>query len=430
MKKKIGIIGMWHLGCVLSAVWSKLGNRVYGFDYDSDRINNLSDGKPPIFEPFLSETIKESFNRDLITFSNNIKSLSECDFIFLSYDTPVRNDDSSDTAILEKSVSDIRNVMKDGAVLIISSQSPVGFCSILREKIQEKNNTVELAYSPENLRLGEAINCYLNPDRIILGISNDNAEKKCIELFSQISDNILSMSLESAEMVKHGINSFLATSITFANNLSDICEEKNANIDDVIKGIKSDLRIGKRAYLSPGIGFSGGTLGRDLQVLDKINRDNIEYAKLFGIIHKLNNERKFSIIDKLEKTLGVLDCKNIGILGLTYKPGTSTLRRSLPLEIVELLINKKLCVSVYDPKADYSELSYHPKFEIKKSIKDISKGVDILVLLTEWPEFKDFRWGNILINMKNPYFFDTKNFLNGSEMKREGFKYYSIGRNL
>ena len=428
MEKKIGIIGMWHLGCVLSAAWSKLGNRVYGFDYNSDRIKNLSDGKPPIFEPFLTETIKEGYNRDILTFSNNIKSLSECDFIFLSYDTPVRDDDSSDTSILERSVLDVREVMKDGAILIVSSQSPVGFCSVLREKLRKKNNTLDIAYSPENLRLGEAINCYLNPGRIILGTADKNTEDKCVDLFNQITNEIIIMNLASSEMVKHGINSFLSTSIVFANHLADICEENNARIDDVIKGMKSDVRIGKKAYLSPGIGFSGGTLGRDLKVLDSVNKKVNGYAKIFGAIHRFNNERKYAIIDKITKILNEFEGKVIGILGLTYKPGTSTLRRSLPLEIVNLLVERKALVKVYDPKADYSELNTKPEFKISKSIEEVSTDVDMLILLTEWEDFKNYSWENVLKKMNTRYFFDTKNFLNENEIKNYGFHYYSIGR--
>jgi UDPglucose 6-dehydrogenase len=202
--------------------------------------------------------------------------------------------------------------------------------------MKKVNPTLELAYSPENLRLGEAIQCYLNPDRIILGTADEHCTQRCIELFSRIPAEILSMNLESAEMVKHGINSFLAMSITFSNHLADMCEITGAVIDDVVKGMKTDVRIGQKAYLSPGIGFSGGTLGRDLQVLRKKNGEANKNASIFGIIHDLNNARKQDIVLRLEELVGSLRGKMIGVLGLTYKPGTSTLRRSLPVEISTL----------------------------------------------------------------------------------------------
>lgn len=424
----IGVIGLWHLGCVLCTAWSKLGNQVIGFDYDSALINNLKQAIPPIYEPDLTESIQKGLGAGNLSFSNKIQSLSQCDFIFLSYDTPVLGDDSSDTSILLKSVINAGSIMQGKSVLIVSSQAPVGFCSVLREHLKEQNPTLDLAYSPENLRLGEAIQCYLHPGRIILGTTNADTESKCLNLFSQINAEMICMRLESAEMVKHGINSFLSMCIVFANHLSDICETTGACIDDVVKGMKTDPRIGPRAYLSPGIGFSGGTLGRDLKVLDQKNDDFKGQAVLFGLIHKLNQERKKVIVNKLERIMGSLSGKTIGLLGLTYKPGTSTLRRSLPLEIAELLISKNATVKVYDPKADFGELEEKQNFIIEPNIETLAKDADGLVLLTEWSEFSQYDWGRIPGTMCNPVFFDTKNYLNESVMRSAGFNYYAIGR--
>jgi len=427
--KKIGVIGLWHLGSVLCASWAKLGFEVVGFDYDKERVNSLSKGLPPVFEPKLEETIKKFVKKGTLNFTNSLEDLKECDFILLSYDTPVSNNDSSDLTILEKSVKDVKNIMKNNSILIVSSQAPAGYCSILRKNLQDQNGTLELAYSPENLRLGEAIHCYLNPGRIILGTHNNSTEKQCISLFENITNHIIAMNLESSEMVKHGINSFLATSVVFANHLSDICEQTGANIDDVIGGIKSDPRIGEKAYLSPGIGFSGGTLGRDLKVLEKFNEKFEGPANLFSFIHHTNLQRKNTIKDKiiqlLKKSNGEV---SVGVLGLTYKPGTSTLRRSLPLEIVNLLIDEGIKVKAYDPKADYSELSDNPKFIVTNSVKEVSLGVDMLVLLTEWQEFKEFNWLDIKDTLRNNIIFDTKNYLDGNSLKQKGFEYYSLGK--
>lgn len=420
--EKIGIFGLWHLGCVLTSVWSKLGHEVIGFDYNDKKIKDLNKGIPPLFEPELEETIKESMSRNILKFSSNLNDLKDCDFVFLSYDTPVNDRDESDTTILEKAIMDMSNILKNDAVVIVSSQSPVGYCSELREILKINNKTLELAYSPENLRLGEAIKCYLDPGRIILGTSNKETEEKCLNIFSKIKADVLTMSLESAEMVKHGINSFLATSIVFTNHLSDICEKKKANINDVIKGMKSDPRIGNKAYLSPGIGFSGGTLGRDLKVLEKVNKNG--YSKIFKKIHEYNDQRKDSIVSKMERILVNLEDKKIGVLGLTYKPNTSTLRRSIPLELVNILIKKGSIVNVYDPKADYSEIESF-KFKIKNSIKEVAKGSDILILMTEWKHFIEFDWSSL---EEKPIIFDTKNFLDGDILKQLGYEYYSIGK--
>lgn len=408
---KIGILGLWHLGCTLAASWSELHNEVIGFDYNIDIVNNLKKGEPPIFEPNLELVIKNHLNREL-TFTNNINDFIDCDYVFITYDTPVDDYDNSDTTILETSIKDISKVLKNNSIIIITSQSPVGFCSKMRTILKVQNSTLELAYSPENLRLGDAIRCYLQPERIILGTSNKETEDKCLKLFGEIQtyDNILCMNLESAEMVKHGINSFLATSITFANQLSDICSETGANIDDVIKGMKSDERIGKKAYLSPGIGFSGGTLGRDLKVLSKVN-DNIKKsgfwkpATLFEKIYNLNNNRKNIIISKIKFIFGDFKDKNIGVLGLTYKPDTSTLRRSIPLDIINIMIKEGANVKVYDPKANYNELT-EINFEICNDIERVCSNVDFIILLTEWQDFKNYDWDKLDINI-----FDAKNFL-------------------
>jgi len=430
MKETIGVIGLWHLGCVLCASWKKLGHRIIGFDSDKARVENLRKGIVPLYEPNLSEIIQEGLNNQLITLTNEIKTLFNCNYIFLAYDTPVLENDLSDTTILEKSVHDVRNIMKNNSILIVSSQSPVGFCSSLRMKLKENNPLLELVYSPENLRLGNAIQCYLNPGRIILGSADPIAEKKCKMLFSQINAEIITMSLESAEMVKHGINSFLALSIVFANHLAELCESVGGRIDDVVSGMKSDPRIGAKAYLSPGIGFSGGTLGRDLRVLEQKNLEINGSATIFKIIYELNNERKNSIVNKIERILMSVKGDSLGVLGVTYKPGTSTLRRSLPLEIINILLDEGYKAKVFDPKADYSELSLPPKFEIVSNAEQVSNNVDILVLLTEWEEFKFINWKNIQKRMKNPIFFDAKNFLDEKEMASFGFKYYSIGRRM
>ena len=425
---KIGVFGLWHLGCVISVSWSNLGFKVFGFDHDKNLIGSLNKGEPPIYEPFLKENLLDNINTQQLAFTYDLDKLRDCDFVFVTYDTPVNEDDSSDTTIVENSIKQLSVIMKNHSIIIVSSQSPVGFISQMRMLIKENNQTLDIAYSPENLRLGEAIACYLNPGRIILGTASPKTEEKCRTLFEQISTEVLCMNIESAELVKHGINSFLSTSIVFANHLADLCEENNARIDDVVAGMKSDPRIGNKSYLSPGIGFSGGTLGRDLKVLDKKNEEGKGFASLFGFIHEANNERKSSIVEKIKKHVGDLKDLNIGILGLTYKPGTSTLRRSLPLEIVELLLIEGAKIKVFDPKADYSDIKGEVKFKISENIDNVCKNTKIVILLTEWDEYKKYDWSKIPQQMTRLMFLDTKNCLDEQEMNKCGFKYYSIGR--
>lgn len=427
-KTKIGIVGLWHLGCVLSAAWSKLGFKVMGFDYSKDIIKSLNQNQPPIFEPGLVEMMVELKERNNLKFTNEINSLRQCDYIFLTYDTPVLENDESDLTPLQKAIDDLGNILKDGSIIIVSSQTPAGTCNRFRTEVQKKNPAIELVYSPENLRLGEAIQCYLNPERIIIGAESELALSKTITLFNKIKAEIITMNLASAEMVKHAINSFLANSIVFANHLSDLCEVSGANIHDVIKGMKTDARIGQKAYLSPGIGFSGGTLGRDLRVLAHLNRVSGEKALIYETLLKFNSDRKHVIINKIINLLkGNISGKTISVLGLTYKPGTSTLRRSLPLEITNLLIQKGARIKVYDPKANYKEIDGPPKFEICSSINEAISGSNLIVLLTEWNEFKEYDWEKRATLLKEKLFFDTKNFLYDKKLSTKGYEYHGSG---
>lgn len=382
------------MGCVLSAAWSKLGFNVVGFDYSNELIDDLNQNKPPIFEPDMENMLKASRNEGRLKFTNEINLLKDRDFIFLAYDTTVLDNDESDLTLLKNAINGLKKVMKQGAVVVVSSQSPVGMCKIFREQLQKEDPDLDLVYSPENLRLVEAINCYLDPGRIIIGGETEPVLSKVKALFNNIDGEIITMNLSSSEMVKHGINSFLAMSITFANNLSELCEVTGANINSVIKGMKSDQRIGLKAYLTPGIGYSGPCL----KILKNINNRFNKKADIFENIYKFNSKRKYSIIDKIKKLCdNNLKSRKIGILGVTYKPGTSTLRRSLPMEIVEILGQEECDVAVFDPKANYDEYLNEKKFIISKSIPELMKRSGLIILLTEWPEFRSINWREYLI---------------------------------
>lgn len=432
MEHKIGVVGLWHLGCTLSACWAKLGHSVIGYDANQSVVENLNRGEPPIFEPGLNDILKKNIQNKTLKFTTKIDELSSCDFVFLAYDTPVLDNDESDLRPLEKAINAFVDILANQTVVIVSSQTPVGTCQKFRKKLLAKNKTLDLVYSPENIRLGEAMETYLNPSRIIVGVENYDTQKRITDLFKDIPAELLIMNLSSAEMVKHGINSFLALSITFANQLADLCEQTNADILDVLRGIKSDPRIGIKSYLSPGIGFSGGTLGRDLKVLKNLNNDLKTHSDLFEKIYESNSQRSTIILNRL-KTIsgGSLSKRRIGVLGLTYKPRTSTLRRSLPVEIVKQIIKEGAEISVFDPKADYSEWPERNRnFSKAESAENVISNSDVVVLFTEWPQFRAITWTE-LINKKKPQaVFDTKNFLADLHLNEMGYRYFGVGRDL
>ncbi len=427
---KIGIAGLWHLGCTLSACWSGLGHSVVGYDDDSRKLEGLKKGEAPLFEPGLNDALKKSMKAKKLDWTRDISGLSDCDIVFITYDTPVLDNDESDLSPIRKVIGQLKDVMKDGAMVVISSQMPAGVSKGLRAELQKHNPSLELAYSPENLRLGEAISSYMNPGRVIIGVESPKAKAKAEKLFGGIKAELRFMNLTSAEMVKHGINSFLATSITYTNHLADLCETSGADILDVIGGVKSDPRIGVRAYLTPGIGFSGGTLGRDLKVLSHFHNGASDSPDFFGTIHSMNQSRKKTILGKLTKIAGdTLQSKKIAVLGLTYKPGTSTLRRSLPAEIVQLISANGARVSVYDPKANYAEWEGKKVFTEAATMEEAVKDSDVIVLLTEWPDFLKAPWKKMYNSQKPQAILDTKNFLAGLDLKKMGFNYFGMGRN-
>jgi UDPglucose 6-dehydrogenase len=418
----LGVSGLWHLGCVLCASWAGLGCRVVGHDPDAARVEALRAGRPPLFEPGLPQALRHP----ALSFSTAIADLRGCEFVFLALDTPVDEEDRSLTRILEERTLELGSALDDGAIVVVSAQTPVGLCAHLRRLLQQGNPTLELACSPENLRLGEALANYLRPGRIVLGTADPDCERRCRQLLGRLEGEILAMSLESAEMVKHGINSFLATSIVFANQLADLCEVCGADLDDVVRGMRSDPRIGARAYLDAGLGFSGGTLGRDLRALSA--RTPAHQEDFFGYVWELNRRRKDHLLARLQERFGPLAGRRVAVLGLTYKPGTSTLRRSLPLEIVGELERLGARPVVYDPQADYAELGGAPPFEVARALEEAVAGSDLVLLLTPWPEFRQAPWEKLASTMKRPRLFDAARAVDPPTLRQAGFQFAGIGR--
>lgn len=433
MKPQLGVVGLWHLGCTISICWSEMGYPVIAWDDNPEVVENLRLGRLPIYEPGLKERLAKNIKNGLLKFTKDLPELESCDFVFLAYDTPVLTDDQSDIEPLQRTIKSLAPILKDGATVIVSSQTPVGTCRKFRKSLQTINDRLELVYSPENIRLGDAINSYLNPGRIILGAETQSAQKQSGELFGAIPVPLEKMTLSSAEMVKHGINTYLATSITFANQLSNLCEVAEADIMEVLRGMRSDPRIGTQSYLNPGIGFSGGTLGRDLKVLENLNRVSGAKADFFKKVYEWNSERKTTIVKRVSAFLNhSLNQRKIGILGLTYKPGTSTLRRSLPVEIVEMLIimDEGAQISVFDPKANMTEWTKKGKVKVAESPEKLIRKSEMVVLLTEWPEFYSLDWKRCYNKDKPQIVFDAKNFLTDLHLEKIGYHYYGIGRTV
>jgi UDPglucose 6-dehydrogenase len=428
-KKKIGIIGLWHLGCVVASSLADAGRNVIGTDFDQKILEGLKNKKAPIQEPGLEELLNKNIKKGTLVLTNSFQqAISSVDFILIAFDTPVDSNDRLDLSPIHKACDLIAKYAPKKFTLVIMSQIPVGTSRELKKIILNKNKKLsfDVIYSPENLRLGEALKGFINPERIIVGLEKHNTKQKAEELFSFTRAPKIYMDLESAEMTKHAINAYLATSISFINELANLSEVLSVDIRKVIEGMKSDGRIGKRAFLSPGLGFSGGTLGRDIQVLKSFGKKLEIKTDLVSAVLKINKNRKKMLFKKINDIFPSLSRLNIGLLGLTYKAGTNTLRRSVALEIAKKLISKNANVSAFDPMI--SEKIHSVKsLKILKNPYEVANGADVLILMTDWPEFKNIDFVKIKKIMKKAIIIDTRNFLDIETLKKLSFDYYGIG---
>ena len=424
----ITVFGLWHLGCVTAAGLAELGYNVIGTDLYEKVVRDLSEVRPPIFEPGLEELIKKHIKNKTLSFVYDKRaSLEEADFIFLTFDTKVDDEDQVDLSDINKAVDEISKHIKNDSILIISSQMPVGTCDKIKGSISRKSKSkFDICCMPENLRLGEALNSFLKPDRIVIGTNSDATLDRVKKLFEPLKCEQITMNVESAEMTKHALNAYNAACISFISEISDLCELSGASVMDVVKALKTDRRVSPYAPINPGLGFSGGTLARDVQVLRKYGAERKYDTKMLDAIIAVNERRKHLILNKLNRLFGDVKSLQVGILGLTYKPGTDTLRRSLSLDIAKELISHGATVKAFDPKI-IGSIPGIPKIEVCATAEDAAIGSDVLVLLTEWPEFRKLPLEKIKATMKKPVFIDAKNFLNPEEFKKLKFRYLGVG---
>lgn len=390
----ICVQGLWHLGSVTAACMASLGNRVTGLDFDVPAIELLRRGKLPVSEPGLDELVQRGLSTGQLSFTHQPdEATRDIELLWITYDTPVDDDDNAQVEHVLEQITRTLSYLPREVTVLVSSQLPVGSVRALETiaamDFPEKELT--FACSPENLRLGAAIHCFSRPDRIVVGVRSERDRRRLTTLLSPITERIEWMSVESAEMTKHAINAFLATSITFANEIATLCERVGADAKEVERGLKTESRIGPRAYLAPGSAFSGGTLARDVAFLANIGKDRGVPTPLLASIRPSNAEHKQWVYRKLEQLFPDLAQKKVAIWGLTYKAGTDTLRRSLSIELCRWLLERGALIAVHDPAVkqlphDFSDLS---AVEICNDPLAALKGARSLVVSTEWPEYKD-----------------------------------------
>ena len=428
---QISVVGLWHLGSVTASCLAQKGYDVNAYDHDENIINNFNKGVLPIYEPGLEDLMNINKTKGNLSFSSDLLSISNSELIWVTYDTPVNDQDIADVEWVINNTIALFPYFKEDSIVLISSQLPVGSISYLESiflnKFPDKN--VSFACSPENLRLGKAIDVFMNPDRIIVGIRNEKAKTKLNHILSTITDNIKWMKVESAEMTKHALNAFLATSVVFINELAVLCEHVGASANEVEQGLKSEFRIGKKAYLRPGSAFDGGTLARDLRYLVEKEIEHNLSSIFFSSILQTNENHKSWVVNKLSAEFPSLKDKKIGILGLTYKPGTNTLRRSTAIEICNLLHNKGANITAFDPSITNLPSNLENFITLESVIDNVIIGKDAVIVATEWPVFKELSTFDFSRLTNELLIFDANSFLQ-NELNIPGIKYITIGKSI
>ncbi len=389
---KICVFGLWHLGSVISACIASKDHEVIGIDENINNIKNLNKNKAPILEPGLNGLIKKGLKSKNLVFTNDKKKANSAEILWVTFDTPINENDKADVSFVEEQVKKIMPNLKENVVILFSSQLPVGTIKKIQRFSDKKfpKKKFKFACSPENLRLGNALDNFLNPERVIIGIDDKRTKKILSLLFKPITDRVIWTNIPSAEMSKHAINSFLATSIIFANEIASICEKVGANYLEVEKSIKSDSRIGQRAYLSAGKPIAGGTLLRDVSFLNEKKKKFNLLSPLLSSIITSNDKHKKWVSKKLLGEFKTLSKISITIWGLTYKPYTSSLRRSLSVELCNWLIKQDARINVYDPVIKRLPKNLDGKISKYNNPIDSIKNSDVLIIGTFWPEFKKF----------------------------------------
>ncbi len=428
---KVCVHGLWHLGSVTAACLAGAGVDVVGLDDDAPTIAGLKAGRPPLYEPGLEGLLRAGLDAGRLSFTGDPAAVAEADVVWVAFDTPVDDDDRADVAFVTDRVRGLFPHLRDGAVVLISSQVPVGSTRALAQAFEAvaAGRRVHFAYSPENLRLGKAIEVFRNPERIVVGCTDGAARAVLAPLLEPFCPAIQWIGIESAEMTKHALNAFLATSVTFINEVATVCERVGADAAEVEAALRSEPRIGQKAYIRPGAAFAGGTLARDVAFLgDLAAQHGIALPMIAGIIPS-NREHRAWPLRQLQARLAPLAGRRVSVLGLAYKPGTDALRRSVSIELIRALLSAGAKVRAFDPAvhalpADLAAVA------LARDAADALDGAEAAVVMTEWPEFQALSAEIVAGRMRHPLVLDQNRFLAKALEGRPAIHFITIGKPL
>jgi len=428
---KVCVVGLWHLGTVTAACLASAGHEVVGLDFDSETVRKLQAGQPPLYEPGLKELVQQGIAQGRLRFCSEVTdALPASEVVWVTYDTPVDEEDRADVNFVVDRINRLFPLLREGTLVLISSQLPVGTTRRLEKAYAElfPDKSVSFGYAPENLRLGKAINAFTQPDRVVVGVRNPNDRQRVAQLFAPFTERMEWMSVESAEMTKHALNAFLATSVTFINEIATLCERVGADAKEVERGLKSDARIGPRAYLSPGAAFAGGTLARDVLFLNQIGESHHQPTQLLSAVLARNEVHKEWSRHTLRSLLGDLHNQKVAVWGLTYKPNTDTLRRSASVELCAWLLQQGAHVQAHDPVVKALPEKLSKRVELSPAPLAALVGAAALVVATEWPDYQSFSSESVVSAMSQlPVVVDANRFLVKTLGSDPRIRYAAVG---
>jgi len=428
---KVCVFGLWHLGTVTAACLAAAGHDVIGLDADAAVVERLSRGTPPLFEPGLEDLVKSGLAAGRLRFTGDAAAAARgADLVWITIDTPVDEEDRADVESVVRAAASLFPHLRDGAVMLVSSQVPVGTTHRLESMFAETagGRRAGFAYSPENLRLGKAIDVFTHPDRVVAGVRSEADGATITELLRPFTDRIEWMSVESAEMTKHALNAFLASSVTFINEIAALCEQVGADASEVERGLKSEARIGPKAYLSPGGAFAGGTLARDVMFLSELGRQKGVATHLLSSVKTSNDAHRQWAQRRLAQLLDGVSGRTVAVWGLTYKPGTDTLRRSSAIELCEWLGSQGAHVRAHDPAVRQLPAGVAGTIQLAGDPLAAADRASALVVATPWPEYRLVSARELAARMSGTVVLDANGFLAATVGREPGLKYLTVGK--
>jgi UDPglucose 6-dehydrogenase len=431
--KQICVVGVGYVGLVTAACFADLGNRVIALDVDEEKINGLKKGKLPIYEPGLKELVEHNVVAQRLSFTTSYPdALQGTEFAFIAVGTPMGVDGEADLQYVEAAARDIAKNMTSPLIIINKSTVPVGtgdWVADILNRHQKQSIPFSVVSCPEFLREGSAISDFMQPYRTVLGSLDHGAAEKVAQLHLPLRAPIILTDLRTAEMIKYASNAFLATKISFINEIANICECLGADVKEVAVGMGYDARIGKQ-FLDAGVGYGGSCFPKDVKALAYMAADKGRHPQLLYTVMEINDDRREMVVTYFKDVFGDLTGKVIGLLGLSFKPNTDDMRDAPSITIAQKLQAEGAIIRAYDPVAMDAAKPLLPGVEMMNDPYTLAEGSDALAVVTEWNEFKQLDKSRIHDLMRQPIFYDGRNIYEPDEMAKYGFIYRGVGRGL